>query len=133
MVALHQLDQGWRERRIIRPVAIGHDIDVGLHISEDAAHHMAFTLTGLGPDNGACPARNVCGRITGIVVEDINGRVWQGFSETVDDGRNGRCLIVAGQDDSDARLSLLAALTRIKCPDRYATHRVSLSVTTIWP
>ena len=130
MVALHQFDQRWRHGRVIGPVTVGHDIDVGFDIREDALHDIALALPGFGSHTRACPAGDIGRAIGGVVVEDVDLGFGEGLPEGFDDRRDRRRLIVTGQRDRHAGgggVDLRRRCARTCC---HATHPVSLSVTT---
>ncbi len=53
-VCQQRIDHARRGGRIIRPVAIGHHINIGFNIREHLAHDIAFALSARRYDGGAC-------------------------------------------------------------------------------
>ena len=88
--------------RIIGRVPIGHDIDVGVHVSEHPAHDIALALHPLGADDRPCPARHLYGAVGAVVVEHVDDGIGERRAEPRHGLRNGGFFIIAGQQYGDS-------------------------------
>ena len=103
IVADQSIDEPARMARIVGPVAVGHDVDVGVDIGEHPPHDVALSAQGLVAHVGPRTRRTACGRVGRRVVEDEDRGIGQGIAETQYDGLDCRLLVVARQQHRDRR------------------------------
>ena len=98
-----QVDHRGRGLRIVGQIAVGHDVNVGIDVSEHAADNMALALLTLAPDEGAGLGSDLARPVAAIVVVNVDDRAGQRRAESGDRRRDRRFLIVAGQQNGDFR------------------------------
>ncbi len=103
LLAHQHLDHLRRGGGLVGRVAVHQHIDVGVHVREHPAHHMALAGAGLAADHRARLGRHLGGAIAGAVVEDIDPRVRQGGAEVGHHLADGAGLVQAGDQDGDAQ------------------------------
>ena len=96
-------DQRRRGSGVIGRIAIGHDVDVGVDISEHATDDVALALHPLAPDDRASGCGDLDGAVAAVVVVDVDRRIGKRGAEARDRLRDRGFLVVAGQQDCDCR------------------------------
>jgi hypothetical protein len=101
-VVLHQqIDHLGQSGQVVGRIAIDHDVDVGLHVREHAAHHIALAAQPHAGDPCAGGAGHGCGVVGRGVVEDVHLGLRQVRAEGVDHLPDGQGFVVAGDDRGD--------------------------------
>jgi len=90
--------------RVVGPVAVGQNVDVGIHLREGAAHHVTLTLHGLPAQDGAGTLGLPRRVVRGVVVVDVNICRGEISLEVFDDARDSGAFIATGKDYGDRRL-----------------------------
>ena len=83
-----------RARCIVRRVAVGHHVDVGIDFREHPAHDAALAGTRFVADDCTGGPGNVAGAIGGAVVVDVDHAAGQRGAEIGNDARDRRGLVV---------------------------------------
>ena len=104
LVVDQEADHLGRGAGLIGIVAIGKDVEVGLHVGEHAPHHMALALLRFGAHDGAGRARRRHGPIGRVVVVDVDRRPRQRGPEVGDHLGDRDFLVIAGEQDGDGQV-----------------------------
>lgn len=88
---------------MIGVVAINQDVDIGVDVAKHAADGMAFALAEFGGEDGSGFGGTGTGRVSGVVVADVDDGSGEREFEVTHDVGDGAFLIEAGDEDREAR------------------------------
>ena len=103
IVGEHRSDHAGGCGGFVGRIAIGHDVDVSVHIREHAADDMPLPLLADGTDDGTSRRSDGAAVVGAVVVENVDVGAGQRLRKVPHGLCDRLCLIVTRQENGDAQ------------------------------